>query len=150
MCKKCTSNSYIFTKHVWTVQNLYKMQTEKSLKLEMCVFCTNKRCINYTKPVQVANWNCICLFSVQTQTMYKLYKMHANVNRIICIYQYMFFNMQKLYILYFSNSPISSTNFHYIFPSLQNFRTSFFILKKCTDEFVLYLIYFNFNNHWIF
>ena len=42
MCKKCTSNSYIYTKIVETVQNLYKVQTKNSLKLEMYVFCTYK------------------------------------------------------------------------------------------------------------
>ena len=38
MYKKCISNSYIHTKNVQTVQNLYKVQTEKSLKVEMYVF----------------------------------------------------------------------------------------------------------------
>ena len=33
-----------------TVQNLYKVQTKNSLKLEMYVFCIYKKCTNYTKP----------------------------------------------------------------------------------------------------
>ena len=72
MCKKCTSNFYINTKNVQTVQNLYKVQTKNGLKLEMCfciqtmyklhktyttsslklhlyVFCTYTQCTNYTK-----------------------------------------------------------------------------------------------------
>ena len=40
MYEKCTSNSQINTKNVQTVQNLYKVQTKNSLKLEMDVFCT--------------------------------------------------------------------------------------------------------------
>ena len=55
MYKKGTSNSYIHTKSVQTVQNLYKVQTEKGLKLEMYVFCTYKQCTNYTKPIQLAD-----------------------------------------------------------------------------------------------
>ena len=51
MYKKCTSNSYIHTKNVQTVENLDKVQTEKSLKLEMYVHCTYKQCTNYTKPI---------------------------------------------------------------------------------------------------
>ena len=35
MYKKCTSNSYIYTKNVQTVQNLYNIQTKNNLKLEM-------------------------------------------------------------------------------------------------------------------
>ena len=49
MYEKCTSNSQINTKNVQTVQNLYKVQTKNSLKLEMDVFCTYKQCTNYTK-----------------------------------------------------------------------------------------------------
>ena len=51
MYKKCTSNSYIYTKNVQTVQNFYKVQTKNGLKLEMYVFCTCKQCTNYTKHV---------------------------------------------------------------------------------------------------
>ena len=51
MYKKGTSNSYIYTKNVQTVQNLYKVQTKNGLKLEMYVFCI--------------------------QTMYKLYKTYT-------------------------------------------------------------------------
>ena len=40
MYEKCTSNSQINTKNEQTVQNLYKVQTKNSLKLEMDVFCT--------------------------------------------------------------------------------------------------------------
>ena len=55
MYKKCTSNSYIYTKNVQPVQNLYKVQTKNGLNLEMYVFCTYKQCTNCTKPIQVAN-----------------------------------------------------------------------------------------------
>ena len=55
MFMKCTSNSYIYIKNVKTIQNLYKVQTEKRLKLEMYVFCTYKQCTNYTKYMQVAS-----------------------------------------------------------------------------------------------
>ena len=57
MYKKCTSNSYICTKNVQTVKNLYKVQTKNSLKIKMYVFCTYKQCTKYTKPIQLANWN---------------------------------------------------------------------------------------------
>ena len=36
MYKKCTWNSYFYTKNVQTVQNLYKVQTKSDLKLETC------------------------------------------------------------------------------------------------------------------
>ena len=49
MYKKCTSQSDIYTKNVQTVQNLYKVQTKNSLKLEMYILCTYKQCTNYTK-----------------------------------------------------------------------------------------------------
>ena len=55
MYKKCTSNSYICTKNVQTVKNLYKIQTKNSLKIKMYVFCTYKQCTKYTKPIQLAN-----------------------------------------------------------------------------------------------
>ena len=45
MNKRYTYNSYIHTKNVQTVQNLYKVQAEKSFKLEMYVFV----CINNVK-----------------------------------------------------------------------------------------------------
>ena len=51
MYKKCTSNPYIYTKNVQTVQNLYKVQAKNGLKLKMYVFCI--------------------------QTMYKLYKIYT-------------------------------------------------------------------------
>ena len=40
---------------MYIIQNLYKVQTESSLKLEMYVFCTYKQCTNYTKPIQLPN-----------------------------------------------------------------------------------------------
>ena len=49
MYKKCTSNSYIYTKNAQTVQNLHKVQTKNGLKLEMYVFIHSyKQCTNYT------------------------------------------------------------------------------------------------------
>ena len=48
MNKRYTYNSYIHTKNVQTVQNLYKVQTEKSFKLEMYAFV----CINNVKTIQ--------------------------------------------------------------------------------------------------
>ena len=76
MSKKCTWNSYIYTKNVQTVQNLYKFQTKNGLKLEIYVFCTNKQCTNFTKPIQIANWNGLCMFFIHTnnvQTIQNLY-----------------------------------------------------------------------------
>ena len=35
MYNKCKSNSYIYTKNVQVAQNLHKVQTKNSLKLEM-------------------------------------------------------------------------------------------------------------------
>ena len=46
MYKKCTYIKFLatyITKNVQTVENLYKVQTEKSLKLEMYVFCMYKQ-----------------------------------------------------------------------------------------------------------
>ena len=55
MYKKCTSNSYVYTKNVQTVQNLYKTQTKNGLKLEKYVFFfVYKQCTNYIKPIQLA------------------------------------------------------------------------------------------------
>ena len=54
-----TSNPYIYTKNV-SVQNVYKVQTKNDLKLELYVFCTLKKCINYTKPMELANLNGLC------------------------------------------------------------------------------------------
>ena len=53
---ECTKNVYQTPTHQYiqkmckTVQNLYKVQTKNSLKLEMYVFCIYKKCTNYTKP----------------------------------------------------------------------------------------------------
>ena len=47
--KKCTN-----------CRNLYKVQAEKSLKIEIYVFCMYKQCKNYGKPIQLANRNCPC------------------------------------------------------------------------------------------
>ena len=38
MYKKCTSNSYIYSKNVQTVQNFYKFQIKNGLKIKMYVF----------------------------------------------------------------------------------------------------------------
>ena len=56
------------TRHVHQIptyspmQKIYKLQTEKSLKLEMYVFCTYKQFTIYRKPIQLANLNCLCSF----------------------------------------------------------------------------------------
>ena len=42
-------------KKVQTVQNLHKVQTKNSLRLEMHVFCTYKQRATYKKPIQLAN-----------------------------------------------------------------------------------------------
>ena len=55
MHKKCTSNSYIYTKNVQIAQNLYKARTKNVLKLEIYVFCSYKQCTNYIKPRQLTN-----------------------------------------------------------------------------------------------
>ena len=55
MYKKYKSNSYIYTKNVQTVQNLYKVQTKHGLKVETYVFCVYKQCTNYAKPILIAN-----------------------------------------------------------------------------------------------
>ena len=58
MYKKCTSNSYIYTKNVQTVKNLYKVPTKNGSKLEMLCF-------------------------LYIHTMCKLYKIYTNVNCVI-------------------------------------------------------------------
>ena len=40
-------------KNVQPVQNLYRVHTDKSLKLEMYVFCTYKQYTNYTKCIRM-------------------------------------------------------------------------------------------------
>ena len=67
MFKKCRSNS--FTKKCRNSTKLCKVQTENSLKLEMYDFCTYKRCTNYTKPIQLGNWNCLITFFVHTNNV---------------------------------------------------------------------------------
>ena len=84
MYKKCTSNLYIYTKNVQSVQNLYKVQTKNGLKLEMFVFCTYKQWTSYAKPTQLKGLTetvFVCFMFLQT--MYKLYKIYANVKWII-------------------------------------------------------------------
>ena len=49
MYKKCISNSYIYTKNVQTVQNLYKVQTEK--RLETYRFLYIQTTYKLTKPM---------------------------------------------------------------------------------------------------
>ena len=76
MYKKCKLNSFIYTKKQ-AVQNLYKVQTKKGLKLEMHIFCIYKQCTSYTKSIQIANWNDQCMFFVHAhnvQTMQNAYK----------------------------------------------------------------------------
>ena len=53
--KKCTNCT-----------NLYKVQAEKSLKIEIYVFRMYKQCTNYAKLIQLANRNCLCMFLAQT------------------------------------------------------------------------------------
>ena len=80
MHKKCASNSYIYTKNLQIIQNLNKAQTKNSLKLEIYVFCTYKQCTNYTKPIQLPNWNSLCMFFVYTnnvQTIQNLYNWNS-------------------------------------------------------------------------
>ena len=55
MYKECTSTFYIYTKNVQTVQNLYKVQTERACNLKCMFFSTCKQYANYTKPIQLAN-----------------------------------------------------------------------------------------------
>ena len=79
MYKKYTSNSYIYTKKIYKLQNLYKVQTKNGFKLEMFVFCTNS-----TKPIQFKQQPetaFVCF--LYTETMHKLYKTYTNVNWII-------------------------------------------------------------------
>ena len=57
----------------------YKFQTKISLKLKMHVFSSYKhmQCTHYTKPIQLANWNGLCMLFVHTnnvQTMQNVYK----------------------------------------------------------------------------
>ena len=76
MYKKYTSNSYIYTKKIYKLQNLYKVQTKNGFKLEMFVFCTNS-----TKPIQFKQQPetaFVCF--LYTETMHKLYKTYTNVN----------------------------------------------------------------------
>ena len=61
---KCARNVHQITAYVQTVQNLYKVQTKNSLKLEMYLFCK-------------FNWNGLCMFFVPTyniQTVQNVYK----------------------------------------------------------------------------
>ena len=63
MYDKCTSNSYIYIEVVHTVQNLCKSQT----KLQF--FCTYKQSTNFTKLMQLANWNCLFMSFVHTHNV---------------------------------------------------------------------------------
>ena len=55
MYKKCTSNSYTYTKYVQIVQNLYKVQNKNNLKLEMFVFLYIQRMYKLYKTYKIAN-----------------------------------------------------------------------------------------------
>ena len=100
MYKKYTSNSYIYTKKIYKLQNLYKVQTKNGFKLEMFVFCTNS-----TKPIQFKQQPetaFVCF--LYTETMHKLYKTYTNVNWIIySATDVCFLYMQRPHILYFWN-----------------------------------------------
>ena len=52
MYNKCKSNSYIYTKNVQVAQNLHKVQTKNSLKLEIDVFCTYKKNKLYVQTIK--------------------------------------------------------------------------------------------------
>ena len=64
MYKKYTSNSYIYTKNVHTVQNLYIQSSynKKDLKLEVYVLLYIQIMYKLYK-IQLGNWNglCICI-----------------------------------------------------------------------------------------
>ena len=99
MYNKCKSNSYIYTKNVQVAQNLHKVQTKNSLKLEINVFCTYKKCTNYKKPIKLANLNNLCVF-LCIHKMSKLYKIYASVSRIKYVAANIYFlYTQKPYIL---------------------------------------------------
>ena len=61
MYKKCTNYA-----------NLYKVQTKNSLKLEICFLYIQGT--NYTKPIQLANWNDLCMFFVHTNNVKTIQK----------------------------------------------------------------------------
>ena len=70
MYKKFTSSSYIYTKNVQTVQNVYTVQAKKSWKLEMYVFCIYKQCANYTKPIKLTETAFLCFRYINVYTNY--------------------------------------------------------------------------------
>ena len=86
---ECTKNvhqiSTYIQKNVQTVQNLYKVQTKNGLKIKKYVFCTYKQCTNYyTKPIKLANWNCLLLFYVHKNNVATSYTKPIQLgNRII-------------------------------------------------------------------
>ena len=137
--KKCTSNSYIYRKNV-QITKLVQRTHLKSLKLEMRILFTYKQRKNYQKTMQLAKWNCLCIFFLSIYTMYKLYKICTNIN--IGGYQYVFclhknstfFTFQNLH----SNSKHSNAPSSVVFLELCKIpRPAFSYSKSYTDEFIL-------------
>ena len=81
---ECTRNVCQTPTYIQKMYKLHKTCTKFRLNTKFqltawnlkCVFYTYKKCTNYTKPIQLANWNGLCMFSVHTsnvQNMQNLY-----------------------------------------------------------------------------
>ena len=109
---ECTKKLHHISTCIQKMYKMYKTCTKFRPKMAWnlkCMFFVHTNIVqtSYTKPIQLANWNSFCMFfvhknNVQTiqnlynkltettfvcflyiQTMYKLYKMYTNINRII-------------------------------------------------------------------
>ena len=116
-------------------------------------FCTNKQCTNYTKPIQLANWNCLlCFMYIHICTNYTKW-----IQMLIESYEgcWCFLYIQKLFIVYFSNFTSATTSSSVLLSQLSKISEPVLLKKIQRWIYVIYLssinlIYFSFNNYYIF
>ena len=87
---------YIYI-YIQKMYKLYKTCTKFGLKADwnlMYVFCSYKQCTNYAKPIQLANWNGLCMFFVHTcnvktiQIVYKCKSNHIYMRLLMYVFLY--------------------------------------------------------------
>ena len=96
---ECTKNVYQIPVYIY-IQKLYKLYktcTKFGLKADwnlMNVFCSFKQSTNYAKPIQLANWNGLCMFFVHTcnvktiQIVYKCKSNHIYMRLLMHVFLY--------------------------------------------------------------
>ena len=76
---ECTRNVHQIPTYIQKLYKLHKICTKFRINtawnLNCMFFCTDKQCTNYTKSIELTNWNGQCMF-LYIHTIYKLYKMY--------------------------------------------------------------------------